>query len=247
MRTIAPATTCVLRLAPADVSALQPLRLERGVEVRCEAGGIWIRLHAEAEEAARVLGGVPALERFTADADDLLRHRGGLVPRGKMPAHGWQPLREWLAVEAPPIFAPAGTAVPRAALRLRRGGTPLPTAGLLVSISAWVAYAENAPRIRLQQLRYATSRAEGRALLFGDVLPPLPGTHFVAPGPRILVPAGFTWAPAIDAAALRSVAQARPGDFVWWREEEGLALLDEALFVPAARAGIRQLREAETT
>ncbi len=231
--------TWVVRLASSDRMAVAALRLTPGLEVREAADGIWLRLRVDLDAGAQLFGAVPALERFLLGPDGTLRHPRGEVPRGRLPDAGWSSVADWCPVEVSAIAPPVPQSPVRAALRLRRGGTPQAAVALLTGLAGWGKYAEAAPLLRLQPLRFAASAAEGQVLLLGEMLPPLPGTRFVAPATDVLVPAGFEWTPAIDAAALRQIAGARPGDIVWWREKEGVAVLDEALFVPATRAGVR--------
>lgn len=233
----------VLRLAAHDAAAVAPWRLTPGLEVRPGEGEIWLRLRAAGGEAERVLAALPALERFTCDAQGALRRRGGLVPRGRMVEEGWQPVAEWSGVMAGLVRSPQPVAPSRSALRLERREGELPAVAVLLRMADWCAYAVSAPQVRLARWRLAASRAEQAVLVVGLPLPPLPGGHFVAAAERILLPAGFGWTPAIDAIALRQVVGAARTDYVWWREREGLAVLPEALFVPASRSGARQLAE----
>ncbi|MBS0658419.1 MAG: hypothetical protein JSR82_09280 [Verrucomicrobia bacterium] len=237
----------VLRLGASDADALFAWRLEPGLEVCARSdGGWWVRQRWAIGETPRSLDGLPATERFVCGTDGILRHPGGEIPRGQLPLVGWRSVAEACPVAAPPLVAPSVATAGRAALRLTRGGAGSPPVALLLPLSAWIDYAVEAPLVRLERWRYAASRAEGAALVLGNPLPPLGGERFVEPAARVLVPAGFGWTPEIDAAAVREVAGAAGTDYVWWREREGLAVLPEALFVPASRSGIRRLRESRS-
>lgn len=230
-----------VRLAEQDAGALAAWRLEPGLEVCRAAGSVWVRLRSGVEQAERVLGALPALERFVCAPDGSLRLPQGLLPRGRLPEQGWRPATEACPVAAPALPGAALQAPSRAALRLVRSDSPGPATALLADFDAWCRYAIEAPQVRLAAWRLAASREEQLALILGTPLPPLAGTHFYEAGPRVLIPCGFAWTPAIDSAALRTVLEAARTDYVWWREKEGVSVLPEALFVPATRSGARRM------
>lgn len=233
----------VVRLAAAAGAALAAWRLEPGLEACAHPeGGWWVRLRSDRARAERVLGALPADERYVCASDGTLRWPEGEVPRGSAPLQGWRPVAEICPVAARVLPSPKEDVVDRAALRLTRGGSPGESAALLVALAAWCTYASEAPQIRLSRWSYAASRAEGLALVLGQPLPTLAGEHFVEPAPRVLVPAGFGWTPPIDASALRESLGAGRSDYLWWREREGVAVLPEALFLPASRSGARRLQ-----
>lgn len=230
-----------VRLAEADAGALAAWRLEPGLEVCRASGSLWVRLRSGIEQAERVLGALPALERFVCGPDGSLRLPQGLLPRSRLPEHGWQPAAEACPVAAPALPGATLQTPSRAALRLVRADSPAPAVALLADFEAWCRHAVEAPEVRLAAWRVAASREEQLVLILGTPLPPLAGTHFYEAGPRVLLPSGFAWTPAIDSAALRTVLEAAKSDYVWWREKEGVAVLPDANFVPASRSGARRM------
>ncbi len=236
------ATRWAMTLDRADAGALAALRLVPGLEVAEASGSIWLRGEALAEDLRPLLQAIPAVARFERTGD-ALRWPAGLVPRGVLPPGPWRPLASAFPLTAPAITTTTSGAVPRAAVRLTRGGTLLPPAALLLPLAVWARFAIEAPTVRLQRWRFAASRGEGRVLVLGTPLPALPGEPFIAPAPGLLIPAGCTWTPAIDPAVLRAAAGARADDIVWWREREGILLLPAEQWVPATRSGARRLQD----
>ena len=74
---------------------------------------------------------------------------------------------------------------------------------LLTQFDLWAAYSIEAPQVRLDRWRFAVA-ADGRVAVHVHPLPPLPGQRWVEQE-GIAVPAGWTWAPAVEAELLRQV------------------------------------------
>lgn len=127
-------------------------------------------------------------------------------------------------------------------LRLVRGGKPQHAAAMRTSIAAICRWANDAPAVRLQSVRWL--RRQGDAIVFGTPLPPLAGDLLVAHG-RILVPAGFTWEPALppDSAhrAFCAAADCDP-DQVWtvWEAADVWQCVEDAEWDTLSRAALRQ-------
>ena len=239
----------VARLSAADRRALDTLRLAAGVEAAVVGESLWVRGPVPEGAAGGWPHRLPAAERFDLLADGVLRAPGARVPCARLPAAAaWSLLPAWLPVELPPPLPPA--AVPdKPALRLVRGGTEEAPAALLLALDAWVEWAERAPAVRLGSLRFAARTAVGpdgsapaQALVLGQPLPPLPGVQLVAKA-GVLVPAGWQWQPAVDAAVARRLLGLRADELALWPEERApVAIIPAEAVVPASRSAARLTR-----
>ena len=236
------------RLAGEDRRALEALRLMVGVEVAADGESLWVR-GPLVEGAATVPGPLPASGRFERLADGVLRLPGASVPCGRLPRGlSWTGLRFWMAVELPAPLPPA-TPADRVRLRLVRGGGETSPDALLLDLYSWTRWASDAPAVRLRPLRFAASvpglddPRPAQALVLGTPLPPLPGTRLVA-GAGILVPAGWRWLPAVDAATVRQLLGLRTDELaVWPGENLPVSIIPAEAVVPAGRSAARLTHE----
>jgi hypothetical protein len=112
---------------------------------------------------------------------------------------------------------------------------------LLTSIDGWTAYAIQAPQVRLNRWQFAAAQ-DGRAIVRGDPLPPLPGERWVE-REGIAVPAGWRWSPPVEAAIVRAVFGLEPGDLALWQTDGTWRRIRAADFAPASRAAVRATAE----
>jgi len=236
-----------VQLDHAKVGHLASLRLRDGVRVCEDNSQLWLRgVYEESPDPAiRSLPG----PHFTIVDRDQLVPAGKRVPHGYLPATDWLPLREWLQVSVP-VARWAKVTPPEIVLRLepaaitatsrdaRLPNAPHETAptAILVSAEGWKAYADSAPQVRLEQLRFAAS-SDGQILVIGTPLPSLPGTQFVI-DQGIAIPAGMRWCPTVDATAVRKVIGA-VDVLVLWEATDSWELIPDDAFVAATRVAIR--------
>jgi hypothetical protein len=229
----------VLRLPRANADALAPLRLHAGLELGEDGDALWLR-GKRADDALRLaLRGLPALERFDWLPDQRLRPAGDWLAARTMPDLRWTPLAEWLRPALPSARFPAD-APPPVLLELVASTRERAANALLLPLDRWLEWALTAPELRLAQLRFAAS-ADGRCLVLGAPLPPLPGRACVEDH-GIVVPAGLAWRPAVPASLVRKVVGAPDDALVWW-DETGARVLGAELFVSASRAAVRATRQ----
>lgn len=231
----------------AKVSHLSSLRLRDGLRVCEDNSQVWLRgVYEESPDPAiRSLPG----QHFTIVDRNQLVPSGKCVPCGYLPAADWLPLREWLQVSVP-IARWAKVTPPEDELRLE-SGTPLAVAGdggvtnatdetaptaILVNAENWQAFADSAPQVRLERLRFAAS-STGKILVIGTPLPSLPGTRFII-DQGIAIPAGMHWCPAVDADVVRKVFGAVDA-LVLWEATDSWEMIPDDAFVAANRVAIR--------
>lgn len=231
-------TEQVLVLAAADRAALGAVRHLPGLHAAEAAGRLWLRgLPPSVAALPPAVRALPAAARYGLDAQGRLFEPGRRAPPGRLPALAWQPLRELLPLELPTAALPAQPA-PTYALRLVPSRRAEAGAALLTTLAEWRAYAETAPEIRLAGLRFAAC-ADGRVLVLGAPLPPLPGQEHWQPQARLLLPAGFDFEAPLLAPLL--AARLNPAADAWllFAPDGGWEQVPDAHLVPASRSAVR--------
>lgn len=221
-----------VRIPRADVSSCLWLRRLPDVEVREEGSILWFRGTA-AQDRLRL---APCIDRFSVLEDGRLVREGERLPGSRLPSDGWTSFAGWVEVKFPRASLP-GTPERRVEMRLVSGGSECEPNALMGSIEAWAAYADSAPQVRLDALRFAMD-ASGRVIIAGRPLPPLVGERFVETD-GIAVPCGLEWRPAVDAATLRKVLGLGPGDWAIFDREAACEIVKRGSFVPASRSAVR--------
>jgi hypothetical protein len=188
------------------------------------------------EQLSVQLRSIPGATRFDVLADQQLIEVGQRVPQGRLPELDWEPLPDWLRISLPEAGWP-GRFARLTPVRLVRSSVVSQIGLLVTTLDAWLAWADHAPRVRLDPLRFAAD-GEGRVAIHGCPLPPLSGERFTfADG--IAVPAGWTWTPAVDADTLRDACGLGPGDVALLSPQGSWELIKSDQFVRASRSAVR--------
>jgi hypothetical protein len=206
------------------------------VEVAEDGREIWLRGKGADEAVAARLLALPASGRYEWVAPDRLRRWDERIPARRLPDLQWQPLLAWVRVALPAAALP-GDAAEAVALRLVRSGVERDPDVLLTGLEAFQGFAAQAAQVRLERLRFAAT-AEGRVLVAGTPLPPLPGLRFVVHA-GVAVPAGFAWEPAVAAAVLARRFGAGPETLVLWNQDGTVSRLHREQLMPATRSAVR--------
>lgn len=218
------------RLAPGAIASLDPLRLGAGIDL-CEHGGeLWLRGSGESPRD------VPWSGRYELQDDGTIREPGHHLPAGGLPTSEWHPLAESLRV-ARPALVREGFPPPPITLALAPCAEWREPGMIKLPAEAWLAFAETAPAIRLDRLRFALIEA-GTAFVTGDPLPSLPGARYVVRD-GIATPAGFTWTPRVGAATVRAALRLGDEETVVFLPERACLRIPARAWQPAARAIIR--------
>jgi hypothetical protein len=222
---------------PLDHAAsVAPLRKHSDVEVRVAGDRLWLRGTHWSDELDRSFRKILGAERYKWLADDQIAPRDCILPNGVLPEGTWSPLDTWLQPVTPPtvLSARVGRQTP---LHLVRA-TGEQAANLLeIDFQAWYDYAVGAPKIRLDRLSFAVSD-DGRALIRGEPLPPLPGARYVETK-GIAMPLGLTWSPAVDADVLRGSIGLTDGAIALFTADGMCDVLEAEDFVRASRSAVR--------
>ncbi len=236
----APARPWAICLGKADLPVAGRLRRIAGIEVCERAEQVWLRGAALDEKLHRRLAAVPGARRFYVLPDGQLQPVASRLPKNRLPDGPWVSFQEWLALEIPPAGL-AGRSDQRVPMLLVRSLHPETASVLLTSMDCWAAYAIQAPQVRLDRWRFAVAK-DGRVIVRGDPLPPLPGERWVD-REGIAVPAGWRWSPPVEAAILRAAFGLEPGDLALWQTDETWQRIHAADFTPASRAAARATAE----
>jgi hypothetical protein len=224
-----------------DAATLAAIRLTPGIEVAVAGDDVWIRGPAGGEALGKALLRLPATGRFERLSSNQLRRVDQRVPSERLPDGGWSPLSSWLQA-ALPVAALPGRLPPPAALSLGRSGDERDPDLLLTDIEGFAVFAGQAARVRLDRLEFAAA-ADGRVLIRGRPLPPIPGTRFVLHG-QIAVPAGFIWRPTVIPEVLaRGLGLARDA-LALWNDDNTITRLHREQFVRVTRSAVHATRRA---
>ncbi len=224
------------RVPVGNERGLAALRLVPGLEVAELTDGIWLRGSGSGEELDRALRCVPDLVRFAILEGGLLRPVLRLLPDGHLPVTTWRSIDEWAAPEPQPAAIP-GEVGSRLELRLVPSAREEPAGALVAAARDWRTWAALAASVRLDPLTFAAA-ADGRVLVRGTPLPPLPGTR-CTDREGLVVPAGWTWTPAVGAAVVAGRLGLEPGDAALFDAGGTWELVPADAFVPATRPAVR--------
>lgn len=224
-----------LCLMHADAASLASLRLVPGIEVAEARQEVWLRGHPADEALTARLLALPATDRFERLPPDRLRRVNERIPSGQLPNLSWQPLAAWLRVELPAAALPGNEPAP-VALQLVRSADEREPELLLTNLAEFRRFVEQAALVRLERWRFAASD-DGRVLVRGTPLPPLPGKRFVLHD-GVAVPAGFGWSPAVSAGVVARRFGASEEALVLWDEDGSIRRLHREQFMPVTRSAV---------
>lgn len=232
------APTLVFKLDRQDTASLADLRTQPSLFAAETAEAIWLKAEKADKDLRPRLKALPAVRTYVLNGK-LLFPENTAVPEAKIPSSiEWVPLQTWLQPEAPssllpPLELPAG----QLPFRLVRSQEEQTASALLVEAKHWLQYAEAAPQVRLERLRFALSD-ERQVLVTGDPLPPLPGELFWQME-RLLLPAGWTLEYPMLAPLLSGRMAKETDDLALIRQSGAWTTIRSAAFVTAQRANVR--------
>ena len=228
--------TWAAQLGRREADAAECLRTLPGIEA-CEAGEhLWLRGDTLDDDLDLKLRKLPGAVRYTVRPDGQLVARGDRVPKGRLPDGEWKLLADWIELTPQPA-ALGGEFSERVPLRLVRGDVEEAPNILVTDMATWRNYAAGAPELRLRPLTFAAA-ADGRVLVRGQPLPPLPGVRYVEHD-RVAVPCGLTFCPALEPAVLHELLGLAPAELALFDAVGGFERLHCDQFVRATRSAVR--------
>jgi hypothetical protein len=226
----------ILLLSMADVESLGSIRTRPGLSVSVDGDSLWVRGIPAQQAMDKQLQQLPVLQTFLMDEKERLYLPGMLTPHDKLKRLSWEALSSFLKVELPVSALPA-ILPEKYAIRLAPAeNTGLPVA-LLTTLTQWKAYADTAPLIRLQQLRFAVSEQD-HVLIAGNPVPSLPGKTYILRH-NMLLPAGYDFDPPAIAPLVAN--RLNPGNdaLLLFHKDGQWERIPGQGFVRAARSAIR--------
>jgi hypothetical protein len=225
---------------PRDAAAVATFWNVADAEV-CEATeSLWLRGRHWDDTLELRLRKISGAAVFRIDDDGLLTPGGCLLPTARLPAGPWRALKCWLEVHLPPAKWPGAVAA-RAAVGIervaQRASGAKPATAMLVPLDRFALYVDAAPQVRLRRWSFAANDA-GNVLVRGTPLPPLAGAVLFEDA-GVLIPCGFAWTPAIDAASLRRVLQLGEGDLALFGETGAWQSIAADAVVAVTRSAVR--------
>jgi hypothetical protein len=228
----------------ASAGAAAALRLRTDVSAAEDGDWLWLRGDDLDEALDLELRKLPGAIRHLVGPTDAVTEVGRRLPTGELPDDlRWAPLSSWAAVQPQPA-ALSGESPPRVPLRLRRVDHEEPATILVTTVQAFADYAIAVPLIRLRPLRVAAA-SDGRAVLRGDPLPPLPGRRY-AERDGIAAPCGFAFVPPVEPTVIASLLDLSPDDLALFHEDGSYERIDATSFARASRGTARATLAALT-
>lgn len=203
---------------------------------------MWLRGPDLTDEIDAALRRVPGLERFRLLPGDLLAAPGADVPSDRLPSLAWKPIADQFA-PAFPRSSSAGDRPESVPFRVVASSEERAAAALLTDVDEWERWCADAAEVRLMRLRFAAC-ADGRVLVVGSPLPPIPHARTLWDDANALVPCGFVPQPDIGGDALRRVLGLAEGDFALLSSDGAFEVIPGAVFAAASRSAARLTRSS---
>jgi len=213
---------------------LGSIRQLPGLKATTNSSGIWLKGPGNNGVFQTALNSLPAAANYVVDDKGRLFPRGKQTPVGTLGELAWEPLADFISVEMPVSAMPGETSL-KVPLNLSRSTIEREIYAIKTTLKDWRAYAETAPAVRLQQLRFAISETK-EVLILGSPLPALRGKLYWL-NRNFLLPAGFDFDPPLTAELLPKTT-----DMVLFDEQGKREAIFIAAFNSADRTVIRLLK-----
>lgn len=178
----------ILVLSKKDRLSLGQLRSIPNLRAATDGELIWLRGIPAYGTIDLIIKQIPAQRSYTLDEDNYLFPLNALTPTGKLKKLDWQNITSFLPIELPVAALPAQTDL-QYPISLVKAKQTVEGTALLSDLEILKKYAEQAPAIRLQQMRFAVSEYD-KVLMIGTPLLPIPGKEYWRRG-NILLPSGY--------------------------------------------------------
>lgn len=219
-----------------DRDHLGAVRVIPGLKAAEAGSHIWLRGIPAEEKWDLRLRSLPAVHTYELRGAGLLFEAGANTPVATLPDLAWQELPAFLPVESPTSALP-GVVETLYPVLLKPAGQEAESSAMIVPLADLKQYAEHAPAVRLEHLRYAVA-ANGTALVLGTPLLPLPGKIYWQRG-QLLIPAGHDFDPPIVGALVEAEASPLKDALVLFAENGQWERIEHAFIQSLSRSGVR--------
>lgn len=226
----------ILKLELKDKDSLGAVRCTEGLMVAEDSSFIWIKGDNVLLNADFHLKQLPVKTTFLADDNNNLFIPGKLTPVEKLKALEWIPLSTFIQVEAP-VAAFPGQTNEKVEIKLVVSKTERKGIALLTSLAIWKQWAESAPGIRLERLKFAVSEKK-EVIVIGDPLPPIPGKEYWAID-DILLPSGFQFEFSFVSAFIAEKLNEDGRSLILFDSGGNWRTIDKAFFSNSNRSAVR--------
>lgn len=218
-----------------DARLVAPLIGYHGVTACREGNRFWLQGKClrddERDGLARFTGG----EKFRVLPDGQLVPWLARIPKGNLPDGPWSPAYDLWQPFLPTAAIPMGRS-PRAKLRIVPDDRERACNLLLTTQARWTAFVKTCAQVRLAKWSFAAS-ADGRVLVRGTPLPPVPGTLLVEQS-GIAIEAGATWSPAVSSVVVREALQVPASSLGLLFADGRFEIVPGSEFVTATRTAV---------
>jgi len=226
----------LLKLDIKDKESLGAIRCMNGLHAAEKDNFIWIKGINALIEMEKELMRLPAIVTFITDEQDNLFIPGKLTPVARLEELQWEPLTEFLDVEAP-VAALPGKLTAKLKIKLIPSSTQRNGTALITTLDHWKQYAETAPATRLFATKFAVSE-NNEVLILGDLLPPLPGMEYWRTD-DLLIPSGYDVELSIMREFINTKVNESNEHLTLFRTDGSWQKIDKTFLVASKRSAIR--------
>ena len=227
------------RIAASDLLVLAAYRSLPHWQLRADGtDAYWLRVAADDEE---IFPKLPLLGRWTADATGQLTREGHRVPEAVLPQEGWREVADLLPIVPPRRGAP-GMPAPAVAFQLVPDDAGHAAGALICHFADFSCWASTALSVRIECLRFACCE-DGRAMVVGSPLPPLPGAGFHRMG-RLWLPCGWRLPDHVWPELLEEILGLGSNRMSLLHPDGSHEEVDQENLIPATRPAVRTTKPA---
>ena len=228
----------IIVLQSKDKEVLGAVRCFPGLRAAVEHDLIWVRgIFAAEEPNPNVkIRSLPAVRSFTIDANENLFPLGSITPVGKLKKMDWEAIDDLIELEMPTSALPAQVEE-KYRPKLVQSSRAAEGSALLTTLDAWKAYADTAPKARLEKIKFATS-GNGKVLLLGTPLPSVPGKEYWMRD-NMLLPSGYDFEMPVVASLIASSLDPAKEHVLLFNEDGSWEKIAMEWFAAATRSAVR--------
>jgi hypothetical protein len=223
-------------MARSALSSLGPVRLLRSLEACALRDLVWVRGGVLEKSDLQLLDTLPWNDRYEIVSGKYLRPFHSLLPTGRLPVCTWVPLATFIQPALATSLLP-GRRPALAPLQWIPARTERKPSLLLARGADWLAFADRAPQVRLERLKFAHD-ANQQSLISGWPLPSLQGTYFYEEE-GVALPAGYDLEPKLNRATWQRLLSLKESDLAFVQMDGFYSVIPESAWMKATRSAVR--------